>query len=502
MANEISENSNNNIEKNIISKENRNDPILNFLNLINNDYKKLYIENIKLIEFLKENINYSILKEFDENTVINHNNLLQYNEVETIINSIKKAVVDIKDLLIIFDKFAKFVDYYLKNKNDSEKFRINKTGKIINLIKNCNNLNDKISSNLYKYVTYYEKKVFYLISEKLIKNNKNITEIKLYENNKQEQFQKNLNWIIKDKKIEGKNDFEKNSIIIRNISFSYKNEIVKWMWNKNLITLEELINYGFINKHKKNELEEKWNIQNKNLEKEDYILNFVIDYIRKLKDQPVKKYINKITKITNLIIDKIDFNTGKFINNKLDLSEIYLYKKDYKNEKYQKNINLIIVKENLNNNQNNYLKNSKIIRYLSFEYQIDLFLWLLKGKIITIEELINKGIFNKRKIKKYEQKILWEKEKMKLKKEDYIFNFILESLNNTRKYRNKISHLENLIISKHSANNLYSYLIKQENLMKNGISKNLLFKIKTNFSENEFIRKNKFTKKYYKKFLE
>ncbi|BDV03749.1 MAG: hypothetical protein HPPSJP_4700 [Candidatus Hepatoplasma scabrum] len=336
-------------------KEDEDEAFKKMFIFLNANYKNLYKENLKLIEFFKKNIKCSILDEFNSNTIINYSNWVSYKELSEIICSIKKANIDINDLIIVFDKFAKFIDYYSK-KNSPKYFDINRTTEIINLIKNFSIINDQISSNLYKYINYYEKKISHLILEKSIKDNINISELKLRENKKKEKqkdFDKTINLIIKDKKISKKDNFEKNLVIIKNLSFYYKNEILKSMWYHKLITLDELINCEFIAKSKKEQLE----------------INF-------------------------------------------------------------------------------------------------------------------------------------KKTKQNLKEENHIFNFIFAKLESTRKYRNKISHLENLIISKKSANNLYDYLEKQEDLMRNGVSKSILFKIKSIFLENEFIRNNQFTKKYYQKFLE
>lgn len=338
-----------NKKESLILLESKENNIKSFFDEVNISYKKNYSQNKDLIFFLKNNLENLVFKNFEENTIIDENNLSKYVEWIIFIKSAKTGIIDLNDLIIIYKKFEKFIEYYWKNDQKSLQ------EKLINLILNVNKLNNLTSSILHKYIFNLEKKLFNLIIGKFVENNININDLILFEKKSkyQKSFERKINLIIKDKKIENERRLLiKNSIILKSISFSYKIDILQWLWNNKKINLDELV--------KRN--------------------NFICE--NRIKELEIKSRSKKIDSVNN-----------------------------------------------------------------------------------------------------------------------YIFDFIIDNLRTTVRYRNNISHLENLIIDNHNANQLLSYLKKQENFLQNNKANEIIYEIKLIFIKNNFISNNFFTKKYYKNFL-
>lgn len=81
-----------------------------------------------------------------------------------------------------------------------------------------------------------------------------------------------------------------------------------------------------------------------------------------------------------------------------------------------------------------------------------------------------------------------------------MFNFVVTSLGSIKKYRNIILHNDIHFINKSSVSELYSFLIKEEDLLNNGFVNNLIIEIQK-WIEEEINRPSKSIKEHNNKYF-
>lgn len=183
--------------------------------------------------------------------------------------------------------------------------------------------------------------------------------------------------------------------------------------------------------------------------------------------------------------------------------ERFLYKEIIVSRINFSDILRIVIKEENDdlNNKLDLIYISKRLHSFSFYHKIEILKFLWKEKYIDLEKLSNYNFIHKNKLNQL-RKIIYKKYKDLNKKEELIFMWnVIPILNNTRKYRNNISHLNDLVMKKEKIDYLYNYLIKQEDFLRNDVARKLIINIKNFLENSSFIKKNSYLKKYFEKFL-
>lgn len=220
---------------------------------VDQEYQNFFKEpNINLIKILysEENkLNYSILRE--DHKIIKINNKIrrfEFIQIFYFLELSKSGYFTPAKIIQIYKNFPDYIDYLLeKNKN---KERQNFENKIISLINDLNNLNDKISS------------IIYLIDSKFILKNLDLLKVKFKKTSLNEKI---INIANENEKIKTeKNIFLRNSKIINKLSLREKILILKFLWDKDYLNLNnDLSERNFISKEK---IEERKNILEKNIQ--------------------------------------------------------------------------------------------------------------------------------------------------------------------------------------------------------------------------------------------
>ncbi|BDV02546.1 MAG: hypothetical protein HPAVJP_4350 [Candidatus Hepatoplasma vulgare] len=296
------------------------------------------------------------------------------------------------------------------------------------------------------------------------------------------------------------NMLKKNNLFDKNIiNFLTRNKIIdfNYIYDKNR-NLSEFNKFAFFNDSIKNG---KIDI---------YLLeNFYKSF------RPLILYFSKNNK--NIFIKNMNslLNDLKKIQRELsNLLYPYVFSFEYYLEKFlymkvmffEKDFNYILEKIDIKKIKNIFDKNnlidvSKIIHKFSFCEKIETLKLLWNENFINLDELSNYNFIHKHKLNQL-RKIIYKKDLSNKEKDEKIFNNIfIERIQSTRKYRNAISHLSDLIMEKEKVDTLFNYLNKQEDFLRNKIARKLIFDIKNLLENSKSVKKFNYLKKYFSKFL-
>ncbi|BDV03477.1 MAG: hypothetical protein HPPSJP_1980 [Candidatus Hepatoplasma scabrum] len=137
---------------------------------------------------------------------------------------------------------------------------------------------------------------------------------------------------------------------------------------------------------------------------------------------------------------------------------------------------------------------------LYFKEKISILKYLQNEKFLTLQDLIKRKFISSGKIKEREnffRKKGFSEEGIK----NGIWNYFIERLQKTSDLRNKISHLDNLIIKKNDSEDLLNYFYGQFDLLRNDYTIEIFYKIKLIFLKNNLISRNDILRNHYEDFF-
>ncbi|BDV03079.1 hypothetical protein [Candidatus Hepatoplasma crinochetorum] len=234
------------------------------------------------------------------------------------------------------------------------------------------------------------------------------------------------------------------------------------------------------------------NINKKEIESFTLKIFTLIKNLDKLNDKissTIYPYIFSFEKNINYLID------SKFLSNNLDITMI-----DFNNKKTKNKLNEKIIKlKEEYKEENLILQNLKIIKKLYFREKFFILKWLWKNKYLNLKDLEKRNFISKIKIKELQGKF---KNKFSSEEIDYkVWEYILQRFSDTNKFRNSISHLENLILTDKDIKKLINYFSNQYQLLRNNYTISIFYKIKIHILTNNFISNDNLIYEYYKKII-